>query len=78
MLQHEKSRSKLMIDAVVQAAAPGSANRLTAIAGLAGFVLRLFRTRVSQPKTVREGSGHRSATVRPGTRGTGKGGRRHG
>lgn len=78
MSQHERSRSKLMIDAVVQAAAPRSVNRLTAIAGLAGFVLRLFRSRVTQPARCPEGSGHRSATVRPGTRRAGKGGRRHG
>jgi len=70
-----------MFDAVVQAAAPGSATKLTAIAGLAGFVLRLFRSRVSGPGGPQQGSSHRSATVRPGTRcprTPGKGGRRHG
>ena len=81
MCQNEKSRSKLMIDAVVQATAPGPLNKLTAIAGLAGFVLRLFRSRVTGPCRPQQGSGHRSATVRPGTRAPGaqgKGGLRHG
>lgn len=51
MSQTQKNRSKLMIDAVVKAAAAGLApapctpGKLAAIAGLAGFVLRLFRTR---------------------------------
>lgn len=51
MSQNQKTRSKLMIGALVRAAAAGSApgfnppRKLAAIAGLAGFVLRLFRSR---------------------------------
>ena len=47
----QKTRSTLMIDAVAQAAATGAATalnplkKLDAIAGLAGFVLRLFRSK---------------------------------
>lgn len=55
MSQNQRTRSKLTIDAVVQAAATGAATalspvrKLDAIAGLAGFVLRLFRSREPLP-----------------------------
>lgn len=78
MCQNERSRSKLMIDAVVQAAAPGPLNKLTAIAGLAGFVLRLFRSRATLPPRPQQGSGQRSAGVRPASGHRRKGGLRHG
>ena len=61
------TRSTLSIDAVAQAAAQGglpaapALGKITAIAGLAGFVLRLFR------RTVRpEGSGKDPARMRLG------------
>ena len=47
----QKTRSRLTIDAVAQAAAEGAANALSptgkirAITALAGFVLRLFRSK---------------------------------
>jgi len=55
MSQNDKTRTKLMIDAVVQAAAAGAPTalnplkKLDAIAGLAGFVLRLFRSKEPVP-----------------------------
>ena len=63
MSQYQKTRSKLTIDAVVQAAATGAATalspvrKLDAIAGLAGFVLRLFRSREPLPPMARPPSG---------------------
>ncbi len=51
----QKTRSTLTIDAVAQAAATGVAHalnplrKLDNIAGLAGFVLRLFRSREQLP-----------------------------
>ena len=51
-----KTRSTLTIDAVAQAAATGLANavnplkKLDTIAAVAGFVLRLFRTKESGPE----------------------------
>ena len=75
MSQNEKSRSKLMIDAVVQAAAAGPLNKLTAIAG---FVLRLFRSRATMPPPLRPGCSHRSASVRPASGTHRKGGLRRG
>ena len=78
MSQNEKSRSKLMIDAVVQAAAAGPLNKLTAIAGLAGFVLQLFRSRATMPPPPRPGCSHRSASVRPASGTHRKGGLRRG
>lgn len=53
MSTYQKTRSTLAIDAVAQAAAQGAARgpltavKVNAIAGLAGFVLRLFRRSVS-------------------------------
>jgi hypothetical protein len=55
MSQNDKTRTKLTIDAVVQAAATGAPDalkplkKLATIAGLAGFVLRLFRSKQSLP-----------------------------
>jgi len=86
MKRNTSTRSTLSIDAVAQAAAQGglaaapALGKITAIAGLAGFVLRLFR------RTVRpEGSGKDAARMRLGcpkrpplpARAT-KGGRTHG
>lgn len=84
----QKTRSTLVIDAVAQAAATGAAgapnplSKLNAIAGLAGFVLRLFRSREQlppaacppaggarkRPARIREGSGKagRSQTLAKG------------
>ena len=62
----QKTRSKLVIDAVAQAAAlaPTGAvaalsplSKVKAIAGLAGFVLRLCRSREPLPPLTRAGSG---------------------
>ena len=55
MSQNQKIRSKLMIRAVARAAAAGSVitcnptKKFAAIAGFAGFVLRLFRYREALP-----------------------------
>ena len=55
MSQNQKKRSKLLIGAIMKAAASGSAaglhppGKIAAIAGLAGFVLRLFRSRETLP-----------------------------
>jgi hypothetical protein len=55
MSRNQKIRSKLTIGAVMKAAAAGSAAashppmKYAAIAGLAGFVLRLFRSREPLP-----------------------------
>ena len=55
MSQNQKTRSKLLIGAVMKAAAAGSApsamppGKVATIAGLAGFVLRLFRSRENRP-----------------------------
>lgn len=56
MSQNQKTRSKLVIDAVATGAAafaPTSAvaaiSKVKAIAGLAGFVLRLFRSKEPLP-----------------------------
>ena len=52
----QKTRSTLSIDAVAQAAAEGAASvlsptgKIQAISALAGFVLRLFRRKVSEPE----------------------------
>ena len=51
----QKTRSSLKLDAVAQAAALGAANalnplnKLNTIAALAGFVLRLLRTKEQAP-----------------------------
>ena len=58
MFQNQKRRSKLIIKAVVSAAAAATAPvfnqpaKIAAIAGLAGFVLRLFRSREPLPYLV--------------------------
>lgn len=78
----QKTRSTLSIDAVAQAAAAGTANalnplkKLDTIAALAGFVLRLFRSKEQLPPMAGR---KRPAGVRPasGQAGT-KGGQRHG
>jgi hypothetical protein len=54
MSQNQKTRSKLLIGAVMKAAAAATsptvpAGKTAAIAGLAGFVLRLFRSRENRP-----------------------------
>jgi len=55
MSQNQKTRSKLLIGAIMRAAAAGSTpsamppGKVAAIAGLAGFVLRLFRSRDNRP-----------------------------
>ena len=86
MSQNQQTRSKLVIDAVAQAAAfaPTSAvaaiSKVKAIAGLAGCVLRLFRSKEPVSTKARK----RPATVQPSSRKEGpgpagqKGGYRHG
>lgn len=86
----QSTRSKLIIDAVATGAAalaPGAVNpvgKLKAIAGLAGFVLWLFRSKEPLSPVAGRPSGQRPASVRPafGKEGrraqAGKGGRGHG
>ncbi len=82
MSQNQKTRSKLLIGAVVKAAAAATSptalppGKVAAIAGLAGFVLRLFRSRdtrsgvpclpESGPSLPRRGRG-RPARIRQGS-----------
>jgi len=55
MSQDKRTRSKLLIGAVMKTAAagnaqpPAAAGKFAAIAGLAGFVLRMFRSRENRP-----------------------------
>jgi hypothetical protein len=69
----KKTRSTLSVDAVAQAAAHGGsgafmpARKLNAIAGLAGFVLRLFRYKEQLP--VGPGSFRESSGNLPGRKG---------
>lgn len=69
MSKNQRTRSTLTIDAVAEAAATGVASalnplkKLDNIAGLAGFVLRLFRSRQQmptksseQPRRIQEGN----------------------
>ena len=88
MSQNQKTRSTLAIDAVAQAAATGAATalnplrKLDAIAGLAGFVLRLFRSREPLPPLAGLPAGQsrkRPARIKQGSGKAGaKGGQHHG
>jgi hypothetical protein len=73
MKSKQSNRSSLTIDAVAQAAAQGAATallpgrKLTAVAALAGFVLRLFRRNERTTDGVRTECGARAEPERSGS-----------
>lgn len=78
--QSNRERSSMTINAVAQAAAqgapwgPATGRKITAVAALAGFVLRMFRQRATPPAAPQAGCKRPRRPARAGV----KGGLNHG